>query len=42
VLGPLEAHRVSAHVPGHPEILDIRRASVSDADADRDRLRLSR
>lgn len=37
VFGPLEGHPVIAHVPGHPEILDIRGAEgrVEDAEGDR-------
>ena len=37
VFGPLEGHPVIAHVPGRPEILDIRGSEgrVADADADR-------
>ncbi|SOB87698.1 taurine dioxygenase [Sphingomonas guangdongensis] len=37
VFGPLEGHPVIAHVPGYPEILDIRGAEgrVEDADGDR-------
>ncbi|WP_375429162.1 TauD/TfdA dioxygenase family protein, partial [uncultured Sphingomonas sp.] len=37
VFGPLEGHPVIAHVPGYPEILDIRGSEgrVADADADR-------
>ena len=37
VFGPLEGHPVIAHVPGHPEILDIRGSEgrVDDADGDR-------
>ena len=37
VFGPLEGHPVIAHVPGYPEILDIRGAEgrVSDAEGDR-------
>ncbi|HEX8554537.1 MAG TPA: TauD/TfdA family dioxygenase [Sphingomonas sp.] len=37
VFGPLEGHPVIAHVPGYPEILDIRGSEgrVSDADEDR-------
>jgi taurine dioxygenase len=37
VFGPLEGHPVIAHVPGHPEILDIRGAEgrVTDAEGDR-------
>lgn len=37
VFGPLEGHPVIAHVPGYPEILDIRGSEgrVSDAEGDR-------
>jgi len=37
VWGPLEGHPVIAHVPGHPEILDIRGSEgrVTDAEGDR-------
>lgn len=37
VFGPLEGHPVIAHVPGYPEILDIRGAEgrVTDAESDR-------
>lgn len=37
VFGPLEGHPVIAHVPGYPEILDIRGAEgrVEDAEGDR-------
>lgn len=37
VFGPLEGHPVIAHVPGYPEILDIRGSEgrVSDADGDK-------
>jgi taurine dioxygenase len=37
VFGPLEGHPVIAHVPGHPEILDIRgsESRVDDADGNR-------
>jgi len=37
VFGPLEGHPVIAHVPGYPEILDIRGSGgrVSDAESDR-------
>lgn len=37
VFGPLEGHPVIAHVPGYPEILDIRGSDgrVSDADGDK-------
>jgi alpha-ketoglutarate-dependent taurine dioxygenase len=37
VFGPLEGHPVITHVPGYPEILDIRGAEgrVEDADGDR-------
>lgn len=35
--GPLEGHPVIAHVPGFPEILDIRGAEGRVADADSDR-----
>jgi len=37
VFGPLEGHPVIAHVPGYPEILDIRGAEGRVADADGDR-----
>lgn len=37
VFGPLEGHPVIAHVPGHPEILDIRGAEGRVADAEGDR-----
>jgi taurine dioxygenase len=37
VFGPLEGHPVIAHVPGYPEILDIRGAEGRVADADQDR-----
>lgn len=37
VFGPLEGHPVIAHVPGHPEILDIRGSDGRVADADGDR-----
>lgn len=37
VFGPLEGHPVIAHVPGFPEILDIRGSEGRVADADGDR-----
>ena len=37
VFGSLEGHPVIAHVPGHPEILDIRGAEGRVADSDGDR-----
>ena len=37
VFGPLEGHPVIAHVPGYPEILDIRGAEGRVADAEGDR-----
>lgn len=37
VFGPLEGHPVIAHVPGYPEILDIRGAEGRVADAESDR-----
>lgn len=37
VFGPLEGHPVIAHVPGYPEILDIRGSEGRVADADGDR-----
>jgi taurine dioxygenase len=37
VFGPLEGHPVIAHVPGHPEILDIRGSEGRVVDANGDR-----
>ena len=37
VFGPLEGHPVIAHVPGYPQILDIRGSEGRVADADGDR-----